>query len=184
MTQGADADTPPPSGWYPDPYGEAAQRWWDGAQWTGDTQAEPPAPQPVDHYKLKGGSGIELGVNLGHLTEATEAKLLGRKRDEYVERTVKVVMYREAGSPYRDSVRVELPSGEFVGWVLKDDSDLACHLIDKLSKARKRRVRGRPIVLHVSMRVEGETSTDGGEVVRDVDVATIRVADPVTAEPV
>lgn len=26
-----------PAGWYPDPWGQAAQRWWDGSQWTGHT---------------------------------------------------------------------------------------------------------------------------------------------------
>lgn len=25
----------PPEGWYPDPHGQAAQRWWDGSAWTG-----------------------------------------------------------------------------------------------------------------------------------------------------
>jgi hypothetical protein len=28
--------TPPP-GWHPDPWGKAAQRYWDGAAWTGHT---------------------------------------------------------------------------------------------------------------------------------------------------
>lgn len=27
-----------PAGWYPDPDGQAAQRWWDGSQWTNDRQ--------------------------------------------------------------------------------------------------------------------------------------------------
>jgi len=36
------AATPPvPPGWYPDPHGAPAQRWWDGAQWSAQT-----APQP------------------------------------------------------------------------------------------------------------------------------------------
>ena len=26
-----------PAGWYPDPYGEATQRYWDGQRWTGGT---------------------------------------------------------------------------------------------------------------------------------------------------
>lgn len=36
----------PPAGWYPDPYGEPYERWWDGAQWTDHTNV-PAAPEPV-----------------------------------------------------------------------------------------------------------------------------------------
>lgn len=27
------------AGWYPDPYGQAEQRWWDGTDWTAQTQS-------------------------------------------------------------------------------------------------------------------------------------------------
>lgn len=44
----------PPAGWYPDPYGEPFERWWDGAGWTEHTNtpapaapAEPAEPEPV-----------------------------------------------------------------------------------------------------------------------------------------
>jgi len=37
--------SPTPPGWYPDPYDESHQRWWDGAEWT--AQVYPPAPAPT-----------------------------------------------------------------------------------------------------------------------------------------
>jgi hypothetical protein len=43
----------PPAGWYPDPYGQPFERWWDGTGWTEHTNtpapavAEPAAPQPA-----------------------------------------------------------------------------------------------------------------------------------------
>jgi hypothetical protein len=34
----------PPAGWYPDPGGQAGQRYWDGAQWTAHVAGWPQAP--------------------------------------------------------------------------------------------------------------------------------------------
>lgn len=34
---------PTPAGWYPDPQGQAAQRYWDGSQWTDHTSDVPTA---------------------------------------------------------------------------------------------------------------------------------------------
>ncbi|HEY5097961.1 MAG TPA: DUF2510 domain-containing protein, partial [Acidimicrobiales bacterium] len=34
----------PPPGWYPDPSGERAWRWWDGARWTAHASGPPGFP--------------------------------------------------------------------------------------------------------------------------------------------
>ena len=34
----------PPAGWYPDPAGGPAQRYWDGARWTEQTTSTPSSP--------------------------------------------------------------------------------------------------------------------------------------------
>lgn len=36
----------PPAGWYPDPYGQPFERWWDGTGWTEHTNT-PAAPEPA-----------------------------------------------------------------------------------------------------------------------------------------
>lgn len=43
-------DQTPPAGWYPDPQGSGAQRWWNGNQWgeTADAGAHGAAPGPAD----------------------------------------------------------------------------------------------------------------------------------------
>jgi hypothetical protein len=32
-----------PAGWYPDPWGSASQRWWDGSAWTENLHPQPEA---------------------------------------------------------------------------------------------------------------------------------------------
>jgi len=46
----------PPAGWYADPSGTHAWRWWDGARWTGFTshpQQTAPPPEPFDKRKFE-----------------------------------------------------------------------------------------------------------------------------------
>lgn len=45
--------SPPAPGWYPDPSQAGAQRWWDGTQWTEQTQAAQQAVTgPVGGYAV------------------------------------------------------------------------------------------------------------------------------------
>lgn len=49
---GGPAGAPPyawPPGWYPDPWGQAAYRWWDGTGWTASVSA-PSAPPGADPF--------------------------------------------------------------------------------------------------------------------------------------
>lgn len=43
MPPGGDEPPLPPPGWYRDPYGMAAQRWWDGSKWTERTAGPKPS---------------------------------------------------------------------------------------------------------------------------------------------
>ncbi len=41
------ATTTTPAGWYDDPSGQAARRWWDGSGWTEHTDGPPPLASPA-----------------------------------------------------------------------------------------------------------------------------------------
>ncbi|MCU1397196.1 MAG: hypothetical protein JWN62_305 [Acidimicrobiales bacterium] len=38
---------PTPSGWFPDPWGAPAMRFWNGVRWTGELAVPPPPPKPA-----------------------------------------------------------------------------------------------------------------------------------------
>jgi uncharacterized protein len=66
------ANEPPgedvPPGWYPDPWRQAALRWWDGTAWTGELQQTSPVawgtgPQTAGGYPTTGGSPTESEVS-------------------------------------------------------------------------------------------------------------------------
>jgi Protein of unknown function (DUF2510) len=43
----------PPPGWYPDPWGEAAYRWWNGSSW-----APPASPLPQPRHRGRSLLGV------------------------------------------------------------------------------------------------------------------------------
>lgn len=55
-------NTPPPAGWYPD--GQGATRWWDGQQWTEETQASPTSPAAPQQRSGLGAKLADAGRNL------------------------------------------------------------------------------------------------------------------------
>ncbi len=44
--QGHDPSAQPPPGWFPDPHGHAAQRYWDGTRWTEHVSGPAPGTAP------------------------------------------------------------------------------------------------------------------------------------------
>lgn len=118
------------------------------------TRADPPLVCVVGQ-----GSEIELGVNKQHATAAAVKYLLGRPdEDGDISREVPLWMWRDLTSQFDDSVRVETPTGELVGWVLKADSPLACDVVDQISDAVPKsepRASGRRLILEVTAEVEG-----------------------------
>lgn len=67
----AAAPPKPAAGWYPDPEGEGALRYYDGNRWTDAlAQQPPPAPSPaaesnVQTHLFAGGSGSAIVTPLG-----------------------------------------------------------------------------------------------------------------------
>lgn len=71
----------PPPGWYPDPSGEAASRWFDGREWTRHVSGVAPAPpnpaeaalapSPIANPVPVAASPVALGVRLSADPRAT-----------------------------------------------------------------------------------------------------------------
>lgn len=74
----AQALTVPPAGWYPDRTEANLVRWWDGAQWTDQTQSTAPAAvafeQPVSVAAF--GFGAPEQVPVGHSAPAAAAEIV------------------------------------------------------------------------------------------------------------
>jgi hypothetical protein len=52
-------------GWYPDPAGEAGERWWDGTAWTAQTRAESVLAQPLTRPDVLKNTPATVGLVLG-----------------------------------------------------------------------------------------------------------------------
>lgn len=85
--------------------------------------------------KVQTGSTIILGVNKQDCSIEAEKFLLGKpEADKEVEgKSVRLRIQRDLQSPYPDSVLIETLKGDFVGWVLKDDSGVAVKVLDSLT---------------------------------------------------
>jgi hypothetical protein len=149
----------------------------------------PPVPQAPEPYvaKLKAGGQLVLGVNLRHIDPGAVRELLGRPREDMIERTVRVRMFRDVQSQYPDSVKVTTQAGHLVGWVLKDDSPLACRIVDHVTYALRTSTEvnvgpTRPVIFDVSARLEGEWECDGDDWSGDVSDLELRIADPVQVD--
>jgi membrane protease YdiL (CAAX protease family) len=60
--------TLPPQGWFPDPWRQAAWRWWDGHEWTGFASGAPTTARPW--FPPRGERGEALGMQGGGIAAA------------------------------------------------------------------------------------------------------------------
>jgi hypothetical protein len=87
-----DTDHLPPRGWYPDPAGSPAWRWWDGARWTADTHAYvSTAVVPSDQLAAEEAAAGRLGrIGVPIFVVIAFLDLIGRVADaEYMAATVR-----------------------------------------------------------------------------------------------
>ncbi len=135
--------------------------------------------------KLASGSQLVFSVNKQHVTGEALKYLMGKpKEDDEVSRSVRLRMFRDDESQFANSVKLETPRGDLVGWILKADSDLACKLIDQLDDALKAHdpaLRGERIVFDVSAKVSGYSMMpeDEDDEPYDLEEVEIRIKDPV-----
>src|SRR5690554_687559 len=82
-----------PAGWYPDPWGSASQRWWDGTAWTGNLYPQPEAEQKPH---VPAPAVTDAGVS-GQSSDADYEPVAVRSTFE------PVASYRTAAAPTLDS---------------------------------------------------------------------------------
>jgi len=84
----------PPPGWYPDPSGQPLQRWWDGQQWTGQTQPGPDSPKVQRQVQRQAGI---VGAPSGGGTLFTEPVLVVNQKAKLIELTNEYAVFNQQG---------------------------------------------------------------------------------------
>jgi hypothetical protein len=136
--------------------------------------------------KVQTGSSIILGVNKQDCSVQAERFLLG-KPEAYKEvegKSVRLRIQRDLQSPYPDSVSVETPKGDFVGWILKEDSAVAAKVLDSLAlQIKSIAPEIESIIFDVGAQVDGTYDEDEDEngqevLIPDLENLEIRIKDP------
>ncbi len=142
--------------------------------------------------KLKSGGQVEWGVNLSRLSAEVAGKILGGKKeeDEEIEKTIRVRIRRDTKSQFSDSVLLETKKGEFIGWILKEDSPQAAGVIAELDEQLRKFspvLADKEFTYEVSARVAGtwylaSDEDEPEELEAEVDDMIVRIAAPVVIE--
>lgn len=136
--------------------------------------------------KVQTGSSIILGVNKQDCSVKAERFLLGKPEayKEVESKSVRLRIQRDLQSPYPDSVSVETPKGDFVGWILKEDSAIATKVLDSLtSQIKSIAPELESLVFDVGAQVDGTYDEDEDEagkevLIPDLEHVEIRMKDP------
>jgi hypothetical protein len=126
------AQTLPPPGWHPDPSGQHSMRYWDGVQWTDQTQDLPPqqqavppqaggwgtpqgyAPDPVrTNYtpdriqrQVREQAGVHGPVGVGNGSLFTEPILVVNQKTKLIELTNEYAVFDQNGTQIGSVVEV------------------------------------------------------------------------------
>ena len=145
---------------------------------TGD--APEPARGAPFRARLRDGRNIELTVNVSEIDPDAVGELLGPGDDDFVDRMVRVIMFRDLESAEAGIVRISTRKGRAIGTVVTAQSYFACELVNQAGEAVAAIdpvFEGCAPHLDVAMRVEGYRDPEGSR--RAVEAATICVSLPV-----
>lgn len=70
----------PPTGWYPDPQGNARLRWWDGEDWA-DRYRPPPSPSELVAIGMRSRAAADLRTAASATSEHAQELAALRRRD-------------------------------------------------------------------------------------------------------